>query len=89
MFCWITMNEIKETGYMKTEKDYQEFANELKMLCEKHGIFIVGTCFCEGIFGEIALVDKDDPSQSGWINPLERVGFDVDMDTFPRLTNKK
>jgi hypothetical protein len=71
---------------MKTKEEYENFANELKLLCEKHGIFVVGTCESEGIYGEIALIDKDDP-ENYWKDPFEKIGFNVYMDRFPRLVN--
>ena len=46
---------------MKTENDYQLFLNELKVLCGKHHVGIVGTCQSESIYGEISLFDMDDP----------------------------
>ena len=45
---------------MKTREEYQKFVDELKDLCIRHGIGVIGTCEDEGVFGEIQLVDCDD-----------------------------
>lgn len=50
----------------KRKKDYQKFVNEVKLLCKKHGIFMVGTCETEGIFGEISLGDIKNIDKFGW-----------------------
>ena len=46
---------------MKTKEEYQACVDELKTVCDKHGIYIVGSDFSEGIIGEIALFEKEDP----------------------------
>ena len=51
---------------MKTNVDYVVFINEIKKVCEKHRISMVGTCDGEGIYGEITLYDMDYPEGSGW-----------------------
>ena len=47
--------------------DYHErrekFLSEVKALGEKYQIGLVGTCENEGIYGEITVVDIEDPSK--------------------------
>jgi hypothetical protein len=48
---------------------YEAFAKELKELCERHQVGIVGTCADEGIYGEITLFPMEAPTRCGWIQP--------------------
>ncbi len=41
------------------EKKYTDFLNDLKAVCKKHNMCLVGTCDSEGIWSEIDLVPKD------------------------------
>jgi len=45
--------------------------DEIKLVCEKHGVFLVGTCESEGIYGEITIGLTDDGAADGfgWFNP--------------------
>lgn len=55
---------------MKTRAEYQAAIDEIRMVCRKHGVFLVGTCEQEGIYGEITIGDAADPGDStGWRNP--------------------
>jgi hypothetical protein len=63
---------------MKTIEDYQKFADELKVLCEKHGVYLIGSCYSEGIYGEIELVDIDKISPKD----EERINFTVSQPTW-------
>jgi len=67
---------ISKMNSMKTKADYQRFADELKALCEKHGIVLQATCRSEGIGGELTLLD---PNQFDY--PISGLSYDVDMDT--------
>ena len=63
---------------MKTLDQYQEFADELKVLCEKHRIGLIGTDESEGIYGEITLVDLDEPEpHCSWEDPLSQISYTV------------
>ena len=57
---------------MKTIAEYRLFAEELKSLCERHGIGIVGGG--DAVYGEITLFDMQSPS---WPNDLKAMTFDV------------
>jgi hypothetical protein len=52
-----------------TPEKYEHFIEEVKKLCEAHGIGMVGTCWSEGILGEITLFDMTDPEASDWRSP--------------------
>ena len=58
---------------MKNIKDYEDFLQELKELCNKHEIFMLGTCHSEGIYGEITLGDSANSVNVGWKNIEERL----------------
>lgn len=49
---------------MKSREEYEKFTAEVRALCERHGIYMVGTCEGEGIYGEITLFDPRDESKS-------------------------
>lgn len=40
---------------MKTKEQLQAAVNELREVCNKHDIALVGTCGSEGIYGEITV----------------------------------
>jgi hypothetical protein len=54
-------------------KDYESFILEVKELCHKHGIGMVGTCEGEGIYGEITLFDLAAPEKCGWLKVLDHM----------------
>ena len=54
---------------MKTKDDYQKATDEIASVCKKHGVFLLGTCESEGIYGEIALGDSANPDACGWRDP--------------------
>lgn len=68
---------------MKKLDQYQKFADELKELCEKHKVGLVGTCSTEGIYGEITMVDLDDVKACGWHNVEEQINFEVNELQYP------
>lgn len=76
---------------MKTKNGYDNFAKELRKLCEKHGIYVVGTAMAESQYGEITLVDKDDSHEKwnngGWKNIIDQITFNVVIDEYPKGHN--
>ena len=42
---------------MANNKKYQIAIDEISEVCKKHGIYLVGTCSGEGIYGEISIGD--------------------------------
>jgi len=54
---------------MKTKEDYQKAIDEIANVCKKHGIFLIGTCETEGIYGEITIGDVAEPDTCGWVLP--------------------
>jgi len=52
---------------MKTKDELQSAVNEIRAVCKKHGIALVGTCSSEGIYGEITLGGATQ-SELGWAN---------------------
>lgn len=40
---------------MKTQKELQEAVDDLRTVCRKHGVVLIGTCDSEGIYGEITI----------------------------------
>lgn len=51
-----------------TDIDIIEAAlEELNSVCEKHGIYLMGTCEMEGIYGEITIGIKG--QDCGWRSP--------------------
>lgn len=57
---------------MKTKEQLQAAINEIKGVCERHNIALVGTCDAEGIYGEITIIDA---SKSGcsWTGIAARI----------------
>lgn len=42
---------------MKTIKEMQIVVDEVKDICKKHGVALLGVCYSEGIHGEIEIAD--------------------------------
>jgi hypothetical protein len=62
---------------MNDEK-IKAFTDEIRAICERHRLGIVGTCEGEGIYGEIMIFDLDDPSTWGDPGVMEKVyNFDT------------
>ena len=40
---------------MKTKEELQTAVDELREVCKKHDIVLIGTCSSEGIYGEITI----------------------------------
>lgn len=62
----------------KNLREYQKFATELKELCQKHGIYILGTCEDEGIYGEITLGEYENQESTYWNDAEEQTKFEID-----------
>lgn len=60
---------------MKTLEQVQAAIDEIREVCHKHGIVLIGTCAAEGIYGEITISDDqaDGLKLAGWkrINTLQ------------------
>ncbi|MGL4231007.1 MAG: hypothetical protein ACRCWJ_06530 [Casimicrobium sp.] len=39
---------------------------DLKTVCERHGIVLIGTCDDEGVFGEIRIVSRSQNDSAHW-----------------------
>lgn len=48
------------------------FIEEIKSVCERHRLGLVGTCDLEGVYGEITIFDLDDPDTWGDPNVMLR-----------------
>lgn len=53
---------------MKSKSQIGVFLTELREVCNRHGIGLVGTDESEGIYSEILFVDLNDPASCGWRN---------------------
>lgn len=63
----------------KPQEDIDAFITEIKQVCVKHRLGIVGTCNNEGIYGEISIVDLDDADTCGDNSIIEHLyNFEVD-----------
>jgi len=52
---------------VKTLEQLQEAVDELRDVCRRHGVAIVGTCESEGIYGEITIGEANEDAL-GWSN---------------------
>ena len=62
---------------MKTKAELQSAVDELRSVCKKHKVILLGTCTSEGIYGEITIGENKE-KVIGWSNPLERVTNQVE-----------
>jgi len=71
----------------KTIGDYQAFADELKVLCDKHEIDIIGTCSNEGVYGEITFFDRNhkDDTKVHWIQLPQAITYTVTFDEYSNI----
>ena len=44
---------------------YQRAIDEIRAVCDRHGIVLVGTCYDESIFGEISILSRRDFDSPG------------------------
>lgn len=65
-------------SYTKTKEQLQEAVNEIRAICKKHGIALIGTCADEGIFGEITIVEVSD-RDSEWADIPRVINNTVEM----------
>jgi hypothetical protein len=54
---------------MKSERELQIIINELSEVCKRHNVMLIGSCFSEGIDGEILIVD--DPKTHSYIDSID------------------
>lgn len=45
---------------MKTKEELQAAVDEIREVCRKHGVVIIGTCELEGIIGEISIGEAEE-----------------------------
>jgi hypothetical protein len=65
-------------------KDVEGFKREVRELCERYRIGMVGTCEVESIYGEIMLFDLDHPEKCGWRDVMqEAFNFEDVVDPKP------
>lgn len=60
----------------ETATRYQAIVDELRQVCEKHGVQLVGTCLPESIGGEIEIVEAQKKEYSKVsFNEVRRTNF--------------
>jgi hypothetical protein len=62
----------------KTKEQYEACQEEIRAVCERHGIWIVGTCDNEGIYGEISMFDPLD--SAGHYSSMKDEAFNWQID---------
>lgn len=65
---------------MKTIEEMQAAVDAIREVCKQHGVVLIGTCYSEGIDGEIEIIDAADVSRTD----LERLTNSVEF-----LTSQK
>lgn len=65
----------RSTKGTNAEARFANFARDLSTLAEDYEIDLVGTCFREGVYGEITLIDRNDPKASGWQDVEGQIGY--------------
>ena len=48
---------------MKTREQLFAALDEIREVCNKHGILLIGGCESEGIYGEISFICADEPGE--------------------------
>lgn len=61
---------------MKTKSQLQTAIDEIQEVCRKHGIYLVGTSYIDGQYGEITLFEKETLGDV-WLHPHEQVTNEV------------
>jgi hypothetical protein len=57
---------------MKTPEQLQAAIDDLRIVCNRHGIILIGTCRSEGIYGEIYIGDAAlSEVKTNWSDPQE------------------
>ncbi len=57
---------------MKSTEQLQSAVDEIRAVCARHGIVLIGTCKSEGIYSEI-LVAENTLASIGWIDPTPQL----------------
>jgi hypothetical protein len=63
----------------KTIDEYIAFIEEIKNICRKHNIYMVGTYNNEGIYGEITLFDPTDKERDRDVKRAFNFDYDNPM----------
>ena len=66
---------------MKTLKELQDAVNEIRRICKKHGIVLIGTCENEGIYGEITISENIE-NEIPWSNPGDAIDNTVIVNSY-------
>ena len=77
---------------MKTKKDYQKAIDEIKEVCKKYSVALLGTCESEGIYGEITIFDTTNKKSLGWADPGElnnKLYFDGDYYSLSAIGDRR
>ena len=67
------MKNALKSRHCYNKEDCQIAVDAIAKTCRKHGVFLLGTCTSEGIYGEITLGNSFEPSECGWKHPEKRV----------------
>lgn len=62
---------------MKTQEELQAAVDEIREVCNRHAVVLVGTCSNEGIYGEIT-IGYASQKAIGWTNVRGRLTNRVD-----------
>lgn len=49
---------------MKTPEEMQAAVDDIRAVCKQHGVVLIGSCYSEGIHGEIELIDAAEVSKA-------------------------
>lgn len=64
---------------MKTPEQIQAAVDAVRKTCAEHGIVLIGTCWSEGIYGEILVAEATEEAIS-WEKPRARLTNRVEWD---------
>jgi hypothetical protein len=62
---------------MKTKEELQSAVDEIREVCQKHGIVLLGTCIGESIYGEIT-IGSPEQVRIAWSNPGRMISNSVE-----------
>jgi hypothetical protein len=62
---------------MKTIEQMQAAVDEIREVCKRHGIVIIGTCKAGGVYGEITIFENNE-QPTGWLNPQNQLTNQVE-----------
>jgi predicted ATP-grasp superfamily ATP-dependent carboligase len=62
---------------MLTIEKAQQVVDEVREVCRRHGVALLGACFDEGVAGEIEIIDSDSAVGPGGarMNQAQELGF--------------